>query len=204
MTPMPPANPSEPAPRRSPALTVALAAAVATAVFRVIPYAMRLPNCTPVGALGLFGGGRLRGWKGFALPIATMAVSDLGMYALYGWKPFNKWVYACFLVYPLLGRLLARRDSVVRIGLGAFLGALVFFLVTNFAVWTTGHAVPGVVYEPTFAGLINCYAYALPFFGYTLAGDLGFAAVLFGAHAWLARTAERPATVAEPAAGDGA
>ena len=52
---------------------------------------------------------------------------------------------------------------------------------------------------------MKCYAYALPFFRYTLAGDLGFAAVLFGAHAWLARTADRPVTVpaeAEPAPGD--
>src|SRR5438045_1340707 len=171
-----PVTQSEPAPRRSPAVTVALAAAVATVAYRLVPM-WTLPNCTPVGALGLYGGGRLRGWKGFALPLAVMAVSDLGLYALYGVKPFNKWVYLSFLVYPLLGRLLAQRNSVVRIGLGGFLGALVFFLVTNFAVWTSGHAVPGVDYEPTFAGLMKCYAYALPFFRYTLAGDLGFAAV---------------------------
>jgi hypothetical protein len=203
---MQPANPPEPAQRRSTAVTVALAAAAATVVYRLVPN-WTLPNCTPVGALGLFGGGRLRGWKAYALPIVTMAVSDLGLYAVYDRKPFNKWVYACFLVYPLLGRLLAKRNSVVRVGLGASLGAVVFFLVTNFAVWTTGHAVPGVVYEPTFAGLMKCYAYALPFFGYTLAGDLGFAAALFGAHAWLARTAERPAALpdgVEPVAGDGA
>src|SRR5579871_5951820 len=156
---MPPTTQPDPAPNRSPARTVALAAAVATVAYRLAPM-WTLPNCSPVGALGLYGGGRLRGWKGFALPIAVMAVSDLGLGLFYG-RPSSKWVYLCFLVYPLLGRLLARRNSAVRIGLGAVLGSVVFFLVTNFVVWMRGHAVPGVVYEPTFAGLLKCYAYAL-------------------------------------------
>jgi hypothetical protein len=46
--------------------------------------------------------------------------------------------------------------------------------------------------------LIECYVMALPFFGYTLLGNLGFSAAFFGAEAWLADAA--PA--AEPAAED--
>jgi hypothetical protein len=159
---------------------------------------MRWPNCTPVGALGLYSGGRLRLWHAVVLTLAVLAVSDLGMYALYGYRPFNRWAYIAFLVYPLLGRLLARATVVVRVGVGSFLGALVFYLVTNFAVWYTASEIPGSPYEPTPTGLLKCYIAALPFFGYTLAGDLGFSAAMFGAHAWLTRTAEEPA----PATGE--
>jgi hypothetical protein len=38
------------------------------------------------------------------------------------------------------------------------------------------------------AGLIACYTLALPFFGYTLLGNLVFGAAFFGADAALARS----------------
>ena len=56
--------------------------------------------------------------------------------------------------------------------------SVVFFLVTNFAHWTLYD-----MYEKSAAGLVHCYAAALPFFRYTLAGDLAFACVLFGGYA---------------------
>ena len=45
------------------------------------------------------------------------------------------------------------------------LSSIVFFLFTNFGVWLIG-------YPKTLEGLITCYIAAIPFFGYTLAGDL--------------------------------
>jgi hypothetical protein len=39
------------------------------------------------------------------------------------------------------------------------------------------------MYEHTWAGLIQCYAMAIPFFRYTLCGDLFFAVTLFGSYA---------------------
>ena len=38
-------------------------------------------------------------------------------------------------------------------------------------------------YPKTFAGLVACYAAAIPFFQNTLAGDLVFTALLFGGFA---------------------
>ena len=61
----------------------------------------------------------------------------------------------------------------------SFLGSLQFYLISNFGVWT------GTMYPHTLAGFVTCYVRALPFFGFTLAGDVGFSAVLFGAEAWL-------------------
>ena len=45
------------------------------------------------------------------------------------------------------------------------LSSLIFFLVTNFGVWLIG-------YPNTLEGFIACYIAAIPFFGWTVAGDL--------------------------------
>ena len=58
-----------------------------------------------------------------------------------------------------------------------FLGALQFFIVTNFALWALGG-----FYPQTRAGLAACYLAGIPYFGTTLAGDTLYAAVLFGGY----------------------
>ena len=60
--------------------------------------------------------------------------------------------------------------------------ALQFYLISNFATWMLGN-----MYPQTLAGLAACYVAALPFFGYTLIGNLFYSAFFFGAHAWLTR-----------------
>ena len=59
--------------------------------------------------------------------------------------------------------------------------SLLFFAVSNFAVWAFGG-----MYPPTFAGLIACYVAALPFLPQTVAGDLVWTAILFGGAALVA------------------
>jgi hypothetical protein len=168
--------------------------AVVASLFRLIPHP---PNCTPVGALGLFAGGRLPGWLALPLPLAVMGATDYLLFAWFGLPPYNRWVYASFLVYVLLGRWLARTNSPWRIGAASVLGSLQFFLITNFGVWYGSLGLPSAMYPPTTAGLLECYAMGLPFLGYTLLGDLSFSAALFGAHAWLAGAAAEPQAAAE-------
>ncbi len=55
---------------------------------------------------------------------------------------------------------------------GSLLGCLIFFIVTNFGVWTLGS------YGYTLNGLILCYFMALPFFGYTLISTLVFSTLI--------------------------
>jgi hypothetical protein len=63
---------------------------------------------------------------------------------------------------------------------GSLTGSIVFFVITNFAVWLgSGY------YPQTLSGLLTSYTLAIPFFHYTLLGDLFFNAVLFGAVSWL-------------------
>jgi hypothetical protein len=57
----------------------------------------------------------------------------------------------------------------------SLLSSVLFYLATN--------AVCLGWYEPTLAGVIHCYVQGLPFFKYTLAGDMLFALATFGAYA---------------------
>jgi hypothetical protein len=154
--------------------------AVATGLFRLVPH---LPNFTPVGALGLFAGARMRLWHALTLPLLVMAVSDLLLQSFYGLSPFHPFVYASVVANVMLGRLLLRRSgSPWRIGGVSLLASAQFFLVTNFGVWMTWP-----MYTRDLAGLLQCYVAAIPFFQYTLLGDLVFCGVMFGAYALAAR-----------------
>jgi len=149
-----------------------------------------IPNLAPVGALGLYAGGRLRSWQAFALPLLVMAATDavragLGLQAFGSWTPF---VYGSFLLYVVLGRWLCRRDSVLGIGSASLLGSIQFFAITNLGVWLTGQ----VEYPYTLQGLLECYTKALPFFGGTVLGDLFYTTVLFGVHILAARLVLAP------------
>jgi len=148
-------------------------------VARVLPHA---PNVMPVAASGLFAACVLRR-RALAplVPLAAMFLSD----AVLG---FSDWrvtavVYVALALPAAAALLPARwRKSVVLIPL-VVSGSLVFFAASNFAVW----AFSGM-YTPDLQGLISCYVAALPFLQNTIAGDLFWAAALFGGY-WLARIA---------------
>ena len=52
---------------------------------------------------------------------------------------------------------------------------MLFFVATNLAVWAEG-----ALYPRTLDGLAACYFAAIPFFGWTLGGDLFYTALMFG------------------------
>jgi hypothetical protein len=86
-------------------------------------------------------------------------------------------VYGSFLLCVLLGFWLKKNKKWYTIGGSAILGAVLFFLITNFAVWAL---TPW--YQKTFFGLFQCYLMALPFFKNTLLGDLFYVTLFFGAY----------------------
>ena len=55
---------------------------------------------------------------------------------------------------------------------GSLLGALLFFVITNFGVWSMGS------YGYTIDSIILCYALAIPFFGNTVISTIFFAAII--------------------------
>lgn len=165
------------------------------------PTTIKPPNFTMVGGTSLFAGARYPLWQALCIPLVVMAISDIWLKLIFNFEMFNRFVYGSFVIYVLLGRLLRKTQSPLKISTVSIFGSLQFFLITNFGVWYMGIGSPNAIYEPTLLGLLTCYAAALPFLAFTMAGDLGFAAVLFGAHAFVTadRLAEKPAVVAEVA-----
>jgi hypothetical protein len=155
-------------------LLLALAMIAIAAALRIAPHPW---NFTPVGAMALFSGAILKDRRlAFAFPLLALFAGDLfvGFYKL-GVMLF---VYTSFLLSVLIGRWVQNHRSLGRISAATLLGSMQFFLVTNFAFWALGSS-----YPRTLAGLVNCYAAGVPFFGNTLAGDAFYAAVFFGAFA---------------------
>ncbi len=176
--------------RGSPAPTLTWGLIALTAAVAVALRLARVPNIFAVGALGLYAGRRLPLWLAWVPSMAVMALTDKILEKWLAFPPFDPWVYASFLIYVLLGRLLIRTNTPWRIGLAAVLGSLQFNLITDFGTWYSPH---GVAYPPTFAGLMECYTMGLPFLKYTLIGDLGFTAAAFAAEAWLMQRVAEPA-----------
>jgi uncharacterized protein DUF6580 len=147
-------------------------------------------NFAPVGALSLFAGARLRGWRAYALPLAVMAVTDpfVG-----GYSRSTPIIYLSFLFTVWIGARLRKTENPLAIGGAALAGSLQFFLVTNFAWLYTA-------YPHNLTGILASYTAGVPFFWRTLASDLIYSGVLFGLHAWLSRTVARRERVALHAA----
>jgi hypothetical protein len=176
-------QPEKHAGRRPLAWPWAAAIAVVAGLLRLVPHP---PNFTPVGALGLFGGAKLRSWRAFALPVLAMAGPDLILWWLKGYPPFNPFVYGSLLLNVLLGRWLLRTGPAWRVAPVSLLASMQFFLLTNFGAWLGPH---NTLYSRDLGGLLLCYTAALPFFGNTVAGDLLYSAALWGGYALLAHLA---------------
>ncbi len=105
----------------------------------------------------------------------------------------TRYIYAVVLCYLLTDLFLGFHQvilftwgSIILIGLfskyfinnfssriiGSFLGACLFFVLTNFGVWLTG------MYEYSMSGLILCYTLALPFFYYSVVSTLLFSLII--------------------------
>jgi len=141
---------------------------------------------TPVAAALLYFGARGPKRQLWA-PLALLAVSDVILTKiLYSypltWDHFVTWAwYAAIL---LLGTQLRENTNWLRVGGTALASSVSFFVVSNFAVWACWN-----MYPKTLAGLMTCYAAALPFFRRGVAGDMVFTAVMFGVPAVAAAVA---------------
>ena len=163
---------------------VALALTVVAALARLAPHP---PNFTPVGAVALFGGAKLRGWQAYLVPLLAMAVTDPLLSWMAGAHPYSALtpiIYACFILNVILGRTFLRfHASPQRIVTVALAGSIQFFVITNFFVWLGARA----FYPATLGGLATCYIAALPFFARTVLSDLFYSGLLFSVYVLLER-----------------
>ncbi len=127
-------------------------------------------NMTAVGGLALFSGSRFDVKKATLITFITMFLSDmfLGFHSLM-WA-----TYGSIFLGILIGRWVGRQKNIHRLFAGIFSSSVIFFLITNFAVWATTP-----LYQKTFTGFITCYGMAIPFFRNSLIGDIASTVILF-------------------------
>jgi hypothetical protein len=143
----------------------------------VVPHPFSVSS---VGATALYAGAYAKNSIGWAVPMIPLLFGN----AIFGFFDFTvlAFVYGGFALSTLSGRwLLRERRNYWRYGAAVAIGAAIFFLVSNFAVWLVG------MYPPTFAGLLACYINGLPYLGQAMIADGAFCFVLFGLHAVLER-----------------
>ncbi|NTW32931.1 MAG: hypothetical protein HGB12_09935 [Bacteroidetes bacterium] len=141
-------------------------------------------NFAPIGAMALFGGAYFgKRWQSFLVPLAALFISDMVLnFVFYNqfilFHEMALWVYGAFALNVIIGSTLIKKVKVSSVATASIAAAILFFFITNFAVW----AMPGIIhiYPATPAGLVACYVAAIPFFWGTLASNIFYSALLFG------------------------
>lgn len=150
-------------------------------------------NVTAVGAGLLFFGSRRPRWQA-VLAVAVMALMDVILttkvygYAFHVSGYLMTWVW--YGAVCLMGSVLLRKVTALRVVGGVLASATSFFLLSNFMVWAASSAEGVRMYPHNAAGLASCYAAGLPFYGNDLISTGTFAAVFFGVPVLMTRVVE--------------
>lgn len=169
-------------------LAVLLTLVASAALMRLLPHP---PNFTPVAALALFAGAHFeRRSLALLVPLVAMFLSDIALELTTGWGFHSQApaVYLAFIAVVGIGLWLQTRLRPALVLGGALAASTVFFVISNLGLWLTD-----TLYPATLEGLVACFVMAIPFFGWTVAGDLFYTAVMFGLFAAAERRLRQPA-----------
>ena len=133
---------------------------------RMIPHPH---NFTPILAVGVFSGFYFKEFfLGSLIVILSMFIGDLFL----GFHSTMIFTYVSLVAAVSLG-LLIKNLKITSILFTGISSSVIFYLVTNFGAWLT---IP--MYEKNFAGLIQSYVLAIPFFHNTLLSTLLYLVVI--------------------------
>ncbi|MFM7740609.1 MAG: DUF6580 family putative transport protein [Planctomycetota bacterium] len=159
------------------------------------------PNFKSIGAAALIAGFLLRDVRwAIAVPLLTLAISNLWL----GGYPLGVAfaVYGSTVIYSLLGVWAGGRQAnsaisglLQTLGL-TVVGSMQFFLLTNFAVWFWSGW-----YGPSLSEGVQCFVAAIPFYKWTLLGDLLFFALPMSCWFAIVRPALQPYSLSQPSIG---
>ena len=135
---------------------------LALAASRFIPHP---PNFTSLIALSFYVP-VLLGLRFIPVLVISFIITDFFI----GFHSTTFFTWGSVILIGLLSNFLSS-NMITRVS-GALLGACLFFIVTNFGVWSLG------TYGYTLNGLILCYTLALPFFAYSLISTLIFSSII--------------------------
>ena len=164
---------------RSPRFLVLTILIVCAALTRALPLLIpHIWNFTAVGALAIFAGAQFTDKRlAFIMPLAAMGLSDVFI-----GNGFSLVVYLAFTAMVLCGFLIRKKITVPNVALSSIAGAVLFYLITNFAL-----LYPVSLYPHNMQGIIASYIAALPFLNNMVAGNLIFGSVLFGSFYFLSK-----------------
>ena len=148
-----------------------------------------LPNFQPIMGIALFAGSIFASNKkfAFAIPLLAMLISDtilslfsLNLFGYYaGFHDTILFVYLSFALVVFLGIKFTKSDNILSVLIGSISGSIIFFIITNFAVWIFGIGIDGLPYTKSISGLMSCYIAAIPFFKNTLLSSVLYSFALF-------------------------
>ena len=135
---------------------------IVLAASRFIPHP---PNFTSLIALSFYVPALL-GMRYVPAVVISFAITDF----IIGYHSGTHWTWGSVLIIGFISSYFTR-DLFFRL-FGAVFAGVIFFIITNFGVWTSG------MYGFTINGLINCYILAIPFFTYSLISTLIFSTII--------------------------
>jgi hypothetical protein len=147
-------------------LKISIGIFIALAASRFIPHP---PNFTSLLALSFYVPALL-GIRYLPVLVIGFIITDL----VIGFHGVILFTWGSVILIGLGSNFFAR--TILNRIFGSLLGASLFFLITNFGVWTLGS------YTYTFEGLLLCYTLAIPFFTYTLISTFIFSGVIEGVY----------------------
>ena len=130
-------------------------------------------NFSPMLPLAIVAGAILSFRRAMLLTTITYLAGDLGIWLVTGHRdwaffPTSPFIYLSVWLIVFVGaagtRWIDDRDLLLqslRNLISGLVGATLFFLITNFAVWALGN---GAMYPHNLGGLSECYTMAIPFY----------------------------------------
>jgi len=143
-------------------LKISVGIFIALAASRFIPHP---PNFTSLLALSFYIPALL-GIRYIPALIISFAITDLFI----GFHGTTLFTWGSVLFIGFLSKYFIK-NIISRIT-GALVGACIFFVITNFGVWSIG------IYGYNINGLLTCYILAIPFFAYSLISTFIFSSII--------------------------
>ena len=137
---------------------------IALAASRFVPHP---PNFTSLLALSFYVPALL-GIRYLPALIASFLITDLFI----GVHSVMIFTWGSILLIGLFSKFFL--SSIYTRISGALCGAMLFYIVTNFGVWSMGS------YGYSFEGLLLCYTLAIPFLAYSLISTFVFSGIIEG------------------------
>ena len=166
------------------------------AIYRIIPG--RPYGFAPQWAMAIFAGAVISNKKlAFIMPVLSMFISDMfyqllymgGLYDMSGFYEGQWQNYVLFALLVFIGFAI-NKINVINIGAASVVAPTVYFLLSNFLVWS-GTGTRGLGRPKTLNGLLLCYSDGVPFYLTSISATLVFSAILFGTFLLIRQAGQR-------------